>query len=255
MSNIVSSAKGAGQPVILLHGFPFNQSLWDPLDSSLAALGYRIYTPDLPGFGTRAILPPAFTLEHVATEMLQWINDEKIERAVLLGHSLGGYVTLEMVRQQPGLFAGFGLLHSTAAADNPEKKESRNKAIEFIRRNGVLAFTTNFIEPLFADPRNEFIPRVKKIASEAKEEAVIGYTTAMRDRNNQESVLKNFTGPVLFVAGEHDKGIPVESVKEQASLCQRSEVHILSSSAHMSMFEQTSDLTTVMAEFISRCQA
>jgi pimeloyl-ACP methyl ester carboxylesterase len=255
MSKIFFSVKGSGQPVILLHGFPFNQSLWDPLDSALAALGYKIYTPDLPGFGESALLPSGFTLEDVAGEMLQWIHEEKINGIVLIGHSLGGYVALEMVRQQPGLFAGFGLLHSTALADHAEKKESRTKAIEFIGRNGVKAFTTNFIEPLFADSRNEFIPRVKNIASEATEEAVTGYTIAMRDRKNQEAVLKDFKGPILFVAGEHDKGIPVESVKQQAALCQHSEVHILSSSAHMSMFEQTGDLTTVTGELIARCQA
>ena len=73
---------------------------------------------------------------------------------MLIGHSLGGYVALAMVEKRPDLFAGLGLFHSTAYADSAEKKQSRNKVIEFVNKNGAKAFTTNFITPLFADPQS-----------------------------------------------------------------------------------------------------
>src|SRR5690606_20750625 len=99
--------------------------------------------------------------------------------------SLGGYVALAMVAQQPDRFAGLGLFHSTAYADTEEKRASRSKVIEFVETNGVEAFTSNFVTPLFADKTHASIQKVREINMKASREAVIGYTKAMRDRPDQ----------------------------------------------------------------------
>lgn len=251
MSVVASQVRGSGPPVILIHGFPLNQVMWDEFTGALTQQ-YKVYTPDLPGFGGSDLLPAPFSLDQVADTMIRWIEREGIVNSVIIGHSLGGYVTLSMVKKKPSLFAAFGLFHSTAEADSAEKKESRTKAVDFIRRNGVTTFTTNFIEPLFADPKHPATDVVREIARQASEPAAIGYTLAMRDREDRVDVLRSFDRPILFIGGKKDKGIPAEAIERQALLCMHPDLHILPDAAHMGMFEQRAETAKLIGEFISR---
>jgi pimeloyl-ACP methyl ester carboxylesterase len=143
------------------------------------------------------------------------------------------------------------LFHSTAYPDSEEKKESRNKVIDFIKKNGVKAFTSNFITSLFADPHHPAIELVRAISMEATEQAVISYTMAMRDRPDSTESLKNFRKPVLFVGGEKDAGISPDSLHKQASSTSHAEVFILKETAHMGMFETVDQTLQKIHAFIS----
>ena len=247
---VFSQVMGEGSPVILIHGFPLNHSMWNNF-ADVIARHHKVYTPDLPGFGQSPILPSPFSIDQVADEMIRWIDHHHIVNSVIIGHSLGGYVTLAMVKKRPSLFASFGLFHSTAEPDGQEKKESRTKAVDFIKKNGAVVFTTNFIEPLFADPKDPAVPVVKAIARQSSEPAVIGYTLAMRDRESRIDVLQSFDKPILFIAGAKDRGIPAEAIERQASVCRHPELHILPDAAHMSMFEQGTETAAIIGEFIT----
>jgi pimeloyl-ACP methyl ester carboxylesterase len=251
MTKISFTVQGSGFPVILLHGFPFHKHIWADFSTALSA-NAKVYTPDLPGLGEGEPLKENFSIGDVAQAIIRWTEQEKIERCCIVGHSLGGYITLEIANQKPALCASIGLFHSTALADTHEKKESRTKVMEFVRKNDVEAFTSNFIEPLFADHNNPAIPVVRKIAMQASAQAVIAYTLAMRDRKNHEDLLKTFPQSILFLAGEKDQGIPVKSIYSQAQLCQKAEVHILNTTAHMGMFEQRKESLEIIGDFIAR---
>jgi pimeloyl-ACP methyl ester carboxylesterase len=254
MSKISFSVRGSGFPVILLHGFPFNQNIWSTFAEQLSPYG-KIYTPDLPGLGKSEILSDKFSIQDVADALVAWAGIRGIERCTVIGHSLGGYVALAMARRQPSLCESFGLFHSTALPDSQEKKESRTKSVGFIEKNGAEAFTANFIEPLFIDHNNPAIPFVRDIAKQASAQAVIAYTLAMRDRPGHEELLKEFPRPILFLAGEKDQGIPVDSIHKQAALCQKPEIRTLKSSAHMGMFEEPKESLSVIGDFIARSSA
>jgi pimeloyl-ACP methyl ester carboxylesterase len=173
---------------------------------------------------------------------------------VVIGHSLGGYVTLAMAAKYPERLAGIGLFHSTAAEDSVEKKESRTKTIEFIKKNGALAFTSNFIQQLFANPEHTDIATVREIAIQSQEEAVIGYTQAMRDRPSRIHVLQEFEKPVLLIAGEKDQSIPAASIQQQASLCKQPHLHVIPDVAHMGMFEKSDETVNLIKVFIDHCK-
>ena len=164
MTNLFFQESGSGQPVILLHGFPFHHGIWGKFAQRLSA-SYHVYTVDLPGFGKSPILKTPFTLDQIGESIVTWVSGMNLQKPVLIGHSLGGYVALAAIKKDPGLFSSLGLFHSTAYADTEEKKQSRNKVIEFIEKNGVAAFTSNFIAPLFVDPNHPAIPKVKSVAS------------------------------------------------------------------------------------------
>lgn len=253
MPKIFFESRGEGTPVILLHGFPMSHKVWDTLAKSLSE-NFKVYTPDLPGFGQSTILPST-TLETVADELISWINENKISRSVLIGHSLGGYVALAMVEKSPQLISGLGLFHSTAMADSEEKKESRTKTIEFIRKNGVLAFTSHFIQSLFADPDHPAISSVRAITVKSTEETVVAYTRAMRDRPDRQHVLQDFKKPILLLGGEKDQGIPTESLRRQAQDCHVPDLHILPGVAHMGMFEKPHEVTEIIRSFVQQSAA
>jgi pimeloyl-ACP methyl ester carboxylesterase len=251
MSSISFQERGTGKSVILLHGFPMNQHIWDDFAGALSE-EYRVYTPDLPGFGKSEILPSPFSLNSVADTLIQWIVENAVYHSVIIGHSLGGYVALAMVEKKQEIFAGFGLFHSTAYPDNAEKKESRTKVLTFVDDNGVEAFTSNFVQPLFADPHHEAVTLVKNISIQSTTDAVKGYTVAMRDRPDRTSVLKEYTRPVLFIAGEKDPAIPVESIAQQASLCNLAQLKVLKNAGHMGMLEQPRETLTALKTFLKQ---
>jgi pimeloyl-ACP methyl ester carboxylesterase len=251
MTNLFFEKRGSGRPLIIIHGFPMHHRVWDGFAERFTGLN-TVITPDLPGFGKSPILPPGFSLSQIAEQLIQFVEENTFGGGVLIGHSLGGYVALAMVEKRPDLFAGLGLFHSTAYPDSEEKKQSRDKAIEFVNKNGAKAFATNFIAPLFSNPNHEAIEKVKLIAGESNEAAVIGYTLAMRDRPDQIKTLKSFKKPTLFLAGDKDQGIPAESIRKQAKECQNPEIHVLSNVAHMAMFEQPEEASAKINDFLSK---
>ena len=251
MTALFSTEEGAGEVLLLIHGFPFHQDIWDDY-TPLLSNDFRVIKVDLPGFGKSPVLPQPFSIGHVADSLLSFIKEKELKRVHVVGHSLGGYVALAMVKKNPALFASLILFHSTAYADSPEKRESRAKVIEFVKKNGALPFTSGFIPPLFANPTHPAVPKVREIAGVASAEAVIGYTQAMKDREDEIKTLEIFENPTLFIAGEKDPGIPVDTILKQASHCQKPEIHILENVAHMGMFEKPEETAGKIQDFVMK---
>ena len=240
---------GGGKPVILLHGFPMNAAVWSGF-APLLSTDYEVIAPDIPGFGASDLLPSPFSLSDVGDAINLFVEHNNLSGAALIGHSLGGYVALEMVSKRPDLFSALGLFHSTALADTPEKKETRTKVVDFIARNGAEAFTSSFIGPLFADPQHPSIETVKEIAAGSPAETVTAYTIAMRDRRDHTATLATLKMPVLFICGEKDGGIPVESIRKQAARCLYPTVRILNGVGHMAMFEEPEGAAKAVHDFL-----
>jgi pimeloyl-ACP methyl ester carboxylesterase len=244
---------GEGRPVILLHGFPMNRAVWNSFSPGLSK-NFRVIAIDLPGFGESSpIIKNAFSIDDAADAVLEFLHQKNLSQCVLAGHSLGGYVALSMIEKQPDDFSGLILFHSTALADSQEKKQSRTKVPEFIDRNSVETFTTNFITPLFADPDHPAIGIVREIARPSTAETVKAYTLAMRDRPDRTHVLRRFKKPILFLAGEKDGGIPVSSIRDQAAMNTNSEVSVLPGVAHMGMFENPEACLRKISAFATSC--
>ncbi|HEY9487665.1 MAG TPA: alpha/beta hydrolase [Chryseosolibacter sp.] len=252
MNSLNYREQGSGPAVILIHGFPMNQDVWKDFAEELNDR-YQVITIDLPGFGKSKGLSEGFGIEDVAAAVLNFIHEKKYHKPVVVGHSLGGYVALALAELDQDAIAGMCLFHSTALADTEEKKQSRNKVVDFIGKQGVHAFTSNFVSQLYFDPQHSSITRVKSIAVQSSMETVTGYTRAMRDRKDRTHVLKTFHGPILFLAGEKDQGIPADTILRQASLNARAEAVILPDVGHMGMFEAEAACLKNISGFIAKC--
>ena len=252
MDTISYREQGSGPTVILLHGFPLNQQMWNDFAEALSD-SVQVVTLDLPGFGKSRALSDPFSLDDVAGMLLLWIREKKYTKPVVVGHSMGGYVALALADRDRDAASGICLFHSTALADSDEKKQSRNKVLEFIEKQGVQAFTSNFVGQLYADAQHSSIPKVKNIAVQSTKETVVGYTKAMRDRKDHTNLLRTFPNPVLFLAGENDQLVPRDSVVQQAALCQQGEAVIMPEVAHMGMFESEGPCVKRILNFVEKC--
>ena len=244
---------GKGAPVVLLHGFCETGQVWDGFYGELAT-DHQILIPDLPGFGRSDLLPDGFDITDVAEAVFQWLRSLNIDQVVVIGHSLGGYVSLALARLYPEMIAGLGLFHSTAFADSAEKKETRNKVIDFVRANGVEVFADSFIPQLFyvknRDRLKEEIGQTVRIACSTPSETLISYTRAMRDREDRTDVLKTLEAPVLFIAGDQDTSVPVGKSREQIPMIKNSFAKILRDTGHMGMFEAREEALEQVEEFL-----
>lgn len=246
---IYHTDQGQGFPVILIHGFCETHEVWSRFAKVLSK-DFRVINVDLPGFGKSESLPEGFSVNDAATAVNALIADLGITSCVPIGHSLGGYVTLAMVKQKPSLFSAFGLFHSTAYADSEERKASRNKVIEFVSNHGVPPFIETFIPPLFYNKAHPDIPFAVTMALQTRQETLIGYAKAMRDRPDLTSVIKEFNKPIIFIAGEKDTVVPMETLEKQANLAAKAHLHVVRDTAHMGMFEKEDETLNLIRGFL-----
>lgn len=245
---------GKGLSVVLLHGFGEDSEIWENQISFLQN-NFHLIIPDIPGSGQSGLIHDANIDTY--TEVVKTILDiEKISKCVLIGHSMGGYITLAFAEKYPGYLVSFGLFHSSAFADNEEKKQVREKAISFIQANGAYNFLKTSIPGLFRyqDGPDALLKEIAGLVEKSKHftpDALIQYYRAMISRPDRSDILKSTSLPVLFIIGEFDKAIPLESSLQQCYLPAESHVYILHNSGHMGMLEETAKANTILFNFLS----
>jgi pimeloyl-ACP methyl ester carboxylesterase len=240
MPDIAYWKEGKGKPLVLLPGFCETKEMWKSFVQPLLGK-YELWCPDLPGFGDSPLPAGTFTLVTIANDLADWMLDNKIGDAAVIGHSLGGYLALEMARLPKLDLSGLGLFHSTAYPDSPDKKNTRDKTVAFVKKHGVQTFIQSSLPQLFS-PQNrtkcqQDISSLLHFASQIPAEGIIGYTLAMRDRKKNMETLLDFQKPTIMICGEEDTAVPIaDSLDHKDAVDQ---FHQIANCGHMGMFEQT----------------
>ncbi len=250
--------EGTGEPIVLLHGFGEDSKIWNSQVEYLKEK-YLVIIPDIPGSGKSTMLEglsQAITLGDYAVCIQALLLHEKITECFMFGHSMGGYITLAFVELYPNLVKGFGLIHSTAFADNEEKKQNRQKGIEMMEQYGAASFLKNTIPNLFGSSFKEQHPEVvQQLIDDSAQFSTLAcqqYYTAMMNRPDRQLALKNSKVPVLFVAGTEDVAAPLNDVLEQSKLPAISYIHVLDGVGHMGMLEAPEKISQYLDTFISQ---
>ncbi len=258
-SDVYYRVTGAGQTVVLQHGFGEDGTIWQQQIDFLKN-DFRVVVPDIPGSGLSEFSPGA-NIETYA-EIIKWILDAESKKlplqvsdgAALIGHSMGGYITLAFAEKYPQYLNSFGLFHSSAFADNEDKKDTRRKAIEFIKTKGAHTFLKLTTPTLFAKTfTEEHAEKITALIEQGKSftnAALIQYYDAMINRPDRTAILQNFNKPILFIIGEHDQAIPLQSSLQQCYLPSQSHVNILTQSAHMGMWEEKEKANNLLFNFL-----
>ena len=256
-SRIFYRVAGKGKPIILIHGFGEDGEIWNEQVDHLKD-NFRVIIPDIPGSGRSAIdsWQPTIGIEEHAEFIKAITDEEKIKMCTIIGHSMGGYITLAFAEKYPEMLTAFGLVHSTAFADSEEKKLARLKSIEFIKSNGAYEFLKTSVPGLFmrhdgSQPSDTCIKILIEKSKSFTVEALAQYYQAMIDRPDRTAVLKNAGCPVLFIIGEYDMAVPFQQGLQQSYLPARSHINILRNSAHMGMLEETKKVNEILVEFLN----
>lgn len=253
MSFIHFFEKGAGQPLILIHGFCETGNMWLDFAEALSN-EFRVLCPDLPGIGNSPISSERLSLEEVAGSLEEWLEANQVEYPIVIGHSLGGYVALALLELMGNRIKGIGLFHSTAFADDADKKAMRNRTISFLKKNGVEKFVTSFVPPLFPENRREELgEEIESAIEDAKRSSLnglIAFSGAMRDRKDRLEVLKHYSGLKLLIAGTEDEAVKIEASRAQKDVF--SHYHELQGVGHMGMVESKEETLEIVRGF---CQA
>ena len=245
------SDQGEGEAVVLLHGFCGSSDYWERVAPLLSG-SCRVIAPDLRGHGTTDAPKGAYTMEQMADDVLSLIDALELPKVTLLGHSLGGYVTLSFAQRYGARLKGFGLIHSTGYPDSEEAKEKRLKSVSTIQTQGITAFVDELVPGLFSENTHEHSPqlvvRAKEIGYKTPPQGAVGAAMAMRERPDRRDVISATELPVLLVAGAKDRLIPAERTftSSKPNITQAT----IEGAGHMSLFETPEKLSEIILDFL-----
>lgn len=227
---------GRGVPVVYVHGFCMSSESCENMVPSLRNR-VRLVGIDLPGFGGSEPDEGLNSIVGMAEWLKRVLEKLNLDRFILTGHSMGGYIGLEFAKLYPECLIGLVLLNSTALPDRSFKKEERNRVAEHIQRYGYEAWLKTWIKTLFHTKRIEFLERVEELCKKAKVPAVVNALAAMRDREDSTQFLNQTKIPILFVAGEHDNLITYSELRPMIIDSPSSRLIMVENTGHMSPYE------------------
>lgn len=253
---IAYKSEGKGTPVVFVHGFGADSTLWDDFKPEIVKAGYQVITIDLPGFGKSELVEDVSieTMADIVQELLLQLNIAKI---VYVGHSMGGYIGMAFAEKYDDKLLGMSMFHSHPYADTAEKKEGRKRSMEVVRAKGAPLFVKQlipgFFAPKFVKSNSFVVDKLVHRASAYSPAAIIHALQAMHDRPDRSEVLKNFEKPVLFIVGKDDTAIPQDASMNQLTLPDTSSIVILEEVAHMGMLEARKKTQQAVVEFLNFC--
>jgi pimeloyl-ACP methyl ester carboxylesterase len=253
-SSTIADLGGKGKVLVFLHGFCENKEIWTAFTLPLQS-EYRVVLLDLPGHGQHSVSGQDYSIDDNADFVREALDFLQIDTCVLIGHSVGGYTAMAFAEKYPAYLLGVVLFHSSALPDTQEKKEGRDKTIEFIRKQGVEKFMETFVAPLFYEgnrnSQQAAIQQLTTIGKNVAPEAITGTLKAMRDRPDRTQVLSEVDFPFLFIAGKQDQAVTLAQVLQQCHLPKISHTLFLADTGHMGMFERPQETLSAIRNFAS----
>jgi len=225
---------GSGTPLVLLHGFPLDGSIWNAVVPLLQER-LELIIPDLRGFGESTTVDVPYSIDDFAADIAGLLDHLHIEKAAIAGHSMGGYVALAFARLYPERVAGLGLISSQAAADTPERKQGRYDTAAQVAEKGV-GVVAEAMTPKFTSDENLRV-FVQSVIEQQQPAGVIGALKAMAERMNSSAMLYTFRFPMVVVHGDADALIPIERAQEVKNAVSHARWAGLKGIGHLPMLE------------------
>ena len=226
--------RGKGTPLVLLHGYPLDSHLWDDV-APLLEDTFDSILPDLRGFGESTTVDSPYTMDDYASDIAGLLDQLGIQKAAIVGHSMGGYVALAFARLYPERVSGLGLVSSQVLADPPDRKEARYKSAADVSANGIGGVIETMAPKFTSDERLQSFARATMERQQPA--AFIGALKAMAERPDSTSLLSSFKFPVVIIHGEADALIPIDRAREVKNAIPHAQLVELNGSGHMPMME------------------
>jgi 3-oxoadipate enol-lactonase len=255
INGITYRDEGAGRPIVFLHAFPLNQTMWDEQVASLAP-NYRVITFDWRGFGESLLGNGISTMEDCADDLAGLLNRLSIEHAIICGLSMGGYASFAFHRKYSERISALILADTRATPDNEEGKRGRYEMAELARNKGAIALVDKMLPRLLGETtqRNKpaVVERVKAMIESGQPEGIAQALLAMAGRPDSTVMLPQIGCPALIIVGNEDKLTPPSESEKMCQAIPDSTLAIIDDAGHLPNIEQPESFNGVISQFLRR---
>lgn len=244
----------SGLPILFVHGFPFDHTMWNP-QAHFLGNQYRVLSYDLRGF-SGSPSDELVTIESHADDVVSILDHLKINRAVLCGFSMGGYIALRAIERFPDRFMGLILCDTKSAADTDEGRVKRAAGVQAVQKDGVFSYAKEFIKsvvtPKTLESKPDIIESLLQMINKNSKFAIANALLAMAARTDTTPSLAKINVPTLVMTGEEDKLIPLEVAKSAAAAIKGAQLKTIPDAAHMSNLENSEVFNEALGNFLAR---
>ncbi|MYT73630.1 MULTISPECIES: alpha/beta fold hydrolase [unclassified Streptomyces] len=246
---------GDGVPVVLVHGHPFNRSLWRHQTGALTAAGYRVLVPDLRGYGESEVTEGKVPLSRFADDVLALLDHAGVDRAVVGGVSMGGQIAMEFHRRHPHRTSALVLSDTSAPAETPEGREFRARLADRLLAEGMSGYADEVIDKMLAAYNVTTLPQVAAdVLAMMRATDPRGAAAALRGRAERPDYRESLAAarvPALVVVGADDVYTPVAEAEAIARLVPDATLAVIEGAGHLPGAEQPERFNTVLLDFLS----
>lgn len=251
-ADLAVEVRGEGAPILFIHGFPLDRTMWR---HQLAGLSrWKRIAPDLRGAGASSAPADGYSVARYADDIVQVLDTLGLERVVVCGLSLGGYILFELLRRHPGRVRGAVFCNTKAAADSAEARRGRDEMTALAEREGTGAVAERLLPQLLAPDtvtaQPEVVAHVREMIRRTPVAGVLGALHALRDRPDSTPMLGSIGVPALVVAGEDDKIAPPGDARIMAQAIPGAKFAVIPAAGHLAPLEQPLATGRVLADFL-----
>jgi 3-oxoadipate enol-lactonase len=242
-------------PIIFLHGFPFDKSMWE---SQLEFFGssHRVIACDIRGFGSSTDEQSSLSMDLFGDDLIQFLNVMGFEKAVVCGLSMGGYIALNAQARFPERFEALVLCDTQCISDSPEVKEKRSKVIGQIETKGSNVFNTSFIKSVFhkdsLKEKKELVEKLSEVVFSNSKHIIAEGLRALSSRGETCTSLSQITVPTLIICGKKDEVTPLAQSESMHQAIVGSELKVIKKAGHVSNLEQPEVFNAHLQEFLNK---
>jgi 3-oxoadipate enol-lactonase len=245
-------------PVLFVHGFPFSSAMWD-VQMQVVGRDYRAIAYDIRGLGRSDVGDGQYTIEGHVDDLVGLLDRLDIDKTVVVGLSMGGYIALRALERNPERFLAAALCDTRSEADENAGKLKRATGAALVKRDGAAAFAESFVPAVFAPgslrTRTEAVRLIRKIISETSPLAIAGHLIAMACRTDTTASLASMEIPTLIMAGEEDSVTPPALARAMHERIRGSELHLVPEAGHMSNLENPDFFNSRLLAFLGKVAA
>jgi pimeloyl-ACP methyl ester carboxylesterase len=245
--------EGRGQPILFVHGFPLSRAIWQPQIEALAK-SFRVIAPDLRGHGESEGPPGVYMMDIFAEDLGALIEERKCGPVVLVGHSMGGYISFAFYRRFPQKVRALILVCTRASADSDEGKAGRENLAQRAEREGVAAIVEQMLPkmlaPSTAASRPELVEQVRQMMLATSVNGVTASLRGMAARPDALELLPQIAVPTLVIAGSGDVLISMQEAKNMAASIPEAKWHEVPNAGHLASLENPSSVTAALRDFL-----
>lgn len=251
-AEISYEVRGDGSPIVLLHPFPANHSIWQPAMAALESR-YRLILPDLRGHGDSGVGEGSATMAKHAADLARIMDEEEIGQAVFVGVSIGGYILFEFWRRNRPRMKAFVLCNTKAAADAAESRATRLQAAADVLERGTEPFFESMVPKLLGETtrrtRPDLVEGALRMMRKMSPEDVALVQRGMAERPDSVDTLKTINVPTLIVTGDEDTltGVPEAEIMKRNIA--GSEMKVVAKAGHYSPWEQPGEVGRILRQF------